>query len=88
MIILLMVGTMKTSTTWLRSNITMGRRGRDDVVGKHKAILDLADAISTQITQLGADTKHITEFEESDLHRNIKEDLRGGHNRIHRRLRG
>ena len=48
---------METFTTWLRSSVTMGRRGRDDVVGEYKAVLDLADAISTHLAQIGADIK-------------------------------
>tara|TARA_R110002003_G_scaffold138_8_gene12708 strand:- start:11748 stop:12281 length:534 start_codon:yes stop_codon:yes gene_type:complete len=59
---------------WLWAHITMQRRGRDQVAGEHKAVLELANAMQTQTK---GDEGNAAELTESELQHRIAED-RGG----------
>ena len=72
---------------WLRSHSIMKRRGRTDVAGEHKAILELAHAMQQQHAGLAPPTKEQQEdsasttaipVTEATLHHRVTKELRGG----------
>jgi hypothetical protein len=74
-----MLWTIGTFTMWLQSRLTMKNRGRTGVAGEYKAVLELADALNTQLLQArDIDTMDIFTLPESNLRHRITKDLRGG----------
>jgi hypothetical protein len=79
MILLLMLWTAGTFTMWLSSEITMKQRGRKHVAGEYKALLELANAMQTQlVTASCRDAHDAANLSESELRRRIAADLNGG----------
>jgi hypothetical protein len=74
MLFLLLNWTIGTYTMWLCAHITMQRRGRDQVAGGHKAVLELANAMQAQTK---GNEGNAAELAESGLQHRIAED-RGG----------
>ena len=79
MVVTLFIWTIGVLVMWLTSQITMKRRGRKDVAGENKAILELSNAMQKQLSEYtkeeGEDNSSITESVLSDR---IKKDLGGG----------
>lgn len=63
---------------WLRSTSVMAKRGRNDVAGEWKAVLELASAIHAGLDGLDSDNLKAMTIEESRLRKRIKDDLRSG----------
>jgi hypothetical protein len=59
--------------------MTMTARGRNDVAGEYKAVLELANAVTTQLLEASKlSSTEILSLSESALRRRFKEDLNGG----------
>jgi hypothetical protein len=79
MIILLLVWAVGTYIMWLRSDIVMRRRSREEVTGEYKAILELSEAIRKQLDgHMDLEGDGVSAATESSLRRRITKDLRGG----------
>lgn len=64
---------------WLISHFTMKRRGRKEVAGENKAILELSDAMRKHLSEyIKEEGEHSSTITESVLSHCIKKDLRGG----------
>jgi hypothetical protein len=79
MLLLLIMWTVGTYTMWLSAHITMKQRGRKQVAGEYKAILELANAMQIQLlSHSGSSEKTTANMSESELRRRIAKDIRGG----------
>lgn len=79
MIILCILWTVGILTIWIQSHFTMENRGRTDVAGEYKAVLELAVALTTQLLQAREiNTMGILTLSESNLRYRITKDLHGG----------
>ena len=68
-------------TMWLASYVAMQRRGRHDVAGEYKAVLELGHAMYTQFADLDstvADDKDISTLTEEQLRSCFTAKLHGG----------
>lgn len=78
MLFFLLLWTGGTYAMWLRAHITMQKRGRHQVAGEHKAVVELAAAMQSQ---LNSDKSHSTDLAanltEEQYERHIAE-TRGG----------
>lgn len=79
MLILCIIWTIGIPILWTQSTMTMTARGRNDVAGEYKAVLELANAVTTQLLEAGKlSNNEILSLSESALRRRFKEDLNGG----------
>lgn len=79
MIILLAIWTIGIGVMWIRTHIIMQRRGREYLAGEHKAILELANAMQDQLTDINAEgIKGVRTLNETKLRCRITKDLCGG----------
>lgn len=79
MLILLLIWTVGMYIMWLYSHATLRNRGRTDVAGEYKAILELANEIRKQLDfSRSKDSNDAVDMKESELYRRIAKDLRGG----------
>ncbi|USP75159.1 uncharacterized protein yc1106_02433 [Curvularia clavata] len=65
-ILLLLIWSIGIYIMWLRSHSVMKRRGRTDIAGEHKAVLELAQAMQQQHAGLASPIKEQDEQEEKD----------------------
>src|SRR4051794_35158684 len=79
MVVILFIWTTGTFIMWLISHFTMKRRGRKEVAGENKAILELSDAMRKHLSEyIKEEGEHSSTITESVLSHCIKKDLRGG----------
>ncbi|KAF2819700.1 hypothetical protein CC86DRAFT_126637 [Ophiobolus disseminans] len=80
MICLLLLWMIGTYSLYVRTCITLNKRGTDEVAGEYKAVIELAEATQMQLkyesgVEETSDTSVITE---KQLRRRITKDLNGG----------
>jgi hypothetical protein len=80
MIVLLLFWLIGIFSMYLRSYATMRKRGITEVVGKYKAVFELAKAMQTQLNNHPGteETRDPTLLTEEKLERRIAKDLDGG----------
>lgn len=79
MIILLLIWSVGTCLMWLQSQLTMEARGRKEVAGVHKAVLELAESMALQLRKSEEEEDGtIVTLSESRLHGRIERHLNGG----------
>jgi hypothetical protein len=78
MIAFLLIWSIGIYILWLRSTMIMKTRGRKEVAGAHKAVLELADAMRTHLLDDGVQGDGLSTLTETKLRRRITKDLRGG----------
>jgi hypothetical protein len=79
MLILCILWTVGIAIMWTQSYITMKNRGRKDVAGEYKAVLELADALNTTLVQnMDSSPQNTLNLTESTIRRRITKDLHGG----------
>ncbi|KAH7068137.1 hypothetical protein BKA63DRAFT_521202 [Paraphoma chrysanthemicola] len=78
MLFFLLIWTSGTYTMWLRAHITMQNRGRDQVAGEHKSIVELAAAMQSRFRSEKGDSAGITtELTEEHFKQHIAENQGG-----------
>ncbi|KAH7092084.1 hypothetical protein FB567DRAFT_625156 [Paraphoma chrysanthemicola] len=78
MLFFLLIWTSGTYTMWLRAHITMQNRGRDQVAGEHKSIVELAAAMQSRLRNEKGDGAGITtELSEEHFKQHIAENQGG-----------
>lgn len=75
MIAMVLVWTLGIYMMWLQAHLTMRKRGRQDVAGEQKAILELAESMRHNLMKHGHDPSTMTEAE---IDKAMAEDLKGG----------
>jgi hypothetical protein len=77
MIIMLLLWMVGIYSIYLHSHFTMLKRGNDQVIGEHKAIFELANAMQTQLEQ---ESKEIdmSVLTEKQLRHRLTKNLNGG----------
>ncbi|KAI8930856.1 hypothetical protein NX059_011873 [Plenodomus lindquistii] len=79
MLILLILWATGIGILHIQSHYTLLHRGKTDVAGTYKAILELADAMTTHLLQTGSPSpKHILALSETELCARFDKDARGG----------
>jgi hypothetical protein len=79
MLVFLTIWTTGIYIMWLSAHSTMKRQGGKQVAGEFKAILELANAMQSQlISHRGNSEDDIITLSESELRRRVVQDLRGG----------
>jgi hypothetical protein len=76
MLILCVLWSLGLLTMWIQTSITMKQRGRTDVVGENKAILELAYATNEQLEKPGEAA--MLALSEDALKSRVKRDVGGG----------
>jgi hypothetical protein len=76
MLILCVLWSLGLLTMWIQTSITMKQRGRTDVVGENKAILELAYAMNEQLEKPGEAT--MLALLEDALKSRVERDVGGG----------
>jgi asparagine N-glycosylation enzyme membrane subunit Stt3 len=74
-VILLLIWSVGTFIMWLRTSLIMHQRGRSEVAGEYKAVLELAAAMQYQFGKVQEDP---LDFTEQELSQRIKARLSGG----------
>ncbi|RMZ73702.1 nad dependent epimerase dehydratase [Pyrenophora seminiperda CCB06] len=77
MVIIFFFWTVGIFVMWLTSQSTMKTRGRNDVAGENKAILELSDAIRDQLGEISKE-EGVSTLTESVINDRLQKDLRGG----------
>lgn len=75
MLFSLLIWTIGTFTMWLRAHLTLRHRGRTDIAGEYKAILELASAITETCEEVNLDPEKLTE---QQLREQVKDKAKGG----------
>jgi hypothetical protein len=77
MIIMLLLWMIGIYSVYLHSHFTMLKRGNDQVIGEHKAVFELANAMQTQLEQESKEID-LSVLTEKQLRRRITKNLNGG----------
>jgi hypothetical protein len=80
MLILCIIWTIGMLVMWTQAHFTMALRGRAEVAGEYKAVLELAAALNTHLLQPEEETKSgaLLALPEKVLRRRVTQDTRGG----------